>query len=80
MGYKLKEKMSKGRKNKEKKQQPRYKHLGITFDGKVSWKHHVHAVVKKVHSRLYCLRKLGSFDVRKEIVQMFYTATISSVY
>ena len=36
-------------------------------------------MVKKVHSRLYCSRKLGSFDVRKEILQMFYTATTSSV-
>ena len=56
-----------------------YKYLGITFDDNLSWKCHVNAVVKKVHSRLYCSRKLGSFDVRKEILQMFYTATTSSV-
>ena len=56
-----------------------YKYLGITFDDNLSWKCHVNAVVKKVHSRLYCSRKLRSSDVRDEILQMFYTATISSV-
>ena len=35
-----------------------YKNLEITFGGKLSWKRHVHVVVKKVHNRLYCLRKL----------------------
>ena len=30
--------------------------------------------------RLYCLRKLRSFDVREEILQMFYTATVSSAF
>ena len=29
-----------------------YNYLGITFDDKLSWKCHVDAVVKKVHSRL----------------------------
>ena len=53
------------------------KYLGITFDDKLSWKCHVDAVVKKVHSRLYRMRKLRSFDVREDILQMFYTATIS---
>ena len=28
--------------------------------------------------RLYCLGKLRSFDVREEMLQMFYTATVSS--
>ena len=56
-----------------------YKYLGIVFDDKLSWKQHVDATVKKMHSRLYCLRKLRSFNVRKDILQMFYTATIASV-
>ena len=53
-----------------------YKYLGITFDDKLSWRCHVDAVVKKIHSRLYCLRKLRSFDVREAILQMFYTADV----
>ena len=42
---------------------------GITFTDKLSWKCHIDVVVKKAHSRLYCLRKLRSFDVHKEISQ-----------
>ena len=41
------------------------------------WKCHVD-VVKKVHSRLYCLRNLRSFDSSEEILRMFYTAPIST--
>ena len=55
-----------------------HKCLGITFVDKLYWKCHVHVAVKKVHSRLYCLRNLRFFDVSEEILQMFYTATISS--
>ena len=55
-----------------------YKYIGLTFHDKLSWKCHADAVVKKVHSRLYCLRKLRSFNIREDILQMLYTATISS--
>ena len=34
------------------------KYRGITFDGKLSRKCYVDAVVRKVHSRLHCLRNL----------------------
>ena len=30
--------------------------------------------------RLHCLRKLRSFDVREEMLQMFYAATVSSAF
>ena len=56
-----------------------YKYLGITSDDKMSWKCYIDVVVMKVHSRLYCLRKLSSLHVSEEILQMFYTPTISSV-
>ena len=51
----------------------------MTFDDKLSWKCHVDAVVKNVHSSLHCLRKLRSFVVRDEMLRILYTATISSV-
>ena len=35
--------------------------------------------VKKVHSRLYRSRKPRSFDVREDILHMFYTVTISGM-
>ena len=56
-----------------------YKYRGISFDDKLSWKCHVDPLVKKVHSRLYWFRKIRSFEVRDEILQMFYAATISGV-
>ena len=36
-------------------------------------------IIKKTHSRLYCLRKLRSFNVSTELLQVFYTSTVSSV-
>ena len=56
-----------------------YKYRGISFDDKLSWKCHVDPLVKRVHSRLYWFRKIRSFEVRDEILQMFYAATISGV-
>ena len=37
-------------------------------------------IIKKTHSRLYCLRKLTSFHVSSELLRMFYTSTVSSVF
>ena len=37
-------------------------------------------MVKKVNSRMYCLYKLRSFNVKNEILQAFYTTTIRSVF
>jgi hypothetical protein len=56
-----------------------YKYLGIIIDNKLTWKPNTDAIVKKLHSRLYFLRKLRSFNVRQEILQMFYTSTCNSV-
>ena len=55
-----------------------YKYLGIIIDDKLTWKPNTDAIVKKLHSRLYFLRKLRSFNVRQEILQMFYTSTCNS--
>ena len=56
-----------------------YKYLGITLDNKLTWKQNTEALMKKLHSRLYFLRKLRSFNVNKDILQMFYNATCNSV-
>ena len=37
-------------------------------------------MVKKVHSRLCCSRKLKFFDVREDTLQMIYATTISSIF
>ncbi|XP_070175981.1 uncharacterized protein [Littorina saxatilis] len=56
-----------------------YKYLGVIIDNKLTWKPNSDALVKKLHSRLYFLRKLRSFNIRQEILQMFYTSTCNSV-
>ena len=45
-----------------------YKYLGVLFDSALSWKQNRNAVLKKAHTRLFCLRKLKSFDVKKKPV------------
>ena len=40
---------------------------------------HAEAVLKKAHTRLFCLRKLKSFQVRQELLQVFYSSSLSSV-
>ncbi len=56
-----------------------YKYLGIVFDSKLTWKTNVEGILKKANSRMYFLRKLKSFNVCNDILQMFYTSTVSSV-
>ena len=56
-----------------------YEYLGVHFDCKLSWKRDTDAVLKKGHTRLFCLRKLRSFQARHELLQMFYSSCLSSV-
>ena len=56
-----------------------YKYLGITIDNQLKWTENTDTVVKKVNSRLYCLKKLRSFEVSKKVLQMFYSSVIVSV-
>ena len=53
-----------------------YKYLGIVLNNKLSWGDHVDLIVKKLNSRMYCLRKLNSFHITPEILNVFYTSTI----
>ena len=38
-----------------------YKYLGVVFDSKLNWKENINSVLKKVNSRMYCMRKLRPF-------------------
>ena len=40
---------------------------------------HTDAMLKKVHTGLYCLRKLRSFNLCSQLLQSFYTSTMLSV-
>ena len=46
-----------------------FKYLGIILDNTISWVQNTDNIVKKTKQRLYCLRKLRSFDVNKILLQ-----------
>ncbi len=56
-----------------------YKYLGVFLDKKLRWRENTDAILKKAHTRLYCLRKLRSFNVSPQLLQTFYSSIISSV-
>ena len=57
-----------------------YKYLGVTMDNKLNWHDHIDSVVKKLNTRMYCLRKLNQFKVSPNILVMFYNSVIASVW
>ena len=59
---------------------PVYKYLGVMIDDKLTWNKQVEHIVKKLHPRLYCLRKLASFQVRPGILKIFYNSAICGVW
>ena len=65
--------------NKSVERVDSFKYLGIIFDEDLTWKSNTENIVKKIKPRMYCLRKLKSFDVDKQLLKMFYTSMITSV-
>ena len=55
-----------------------YKYLGVVFDSKLIWKENINSVLKKVNSRIYCMRKLRSFGVNSDMPVTFYNSVIRS--
>ena len=53
-------------------------YLGIALDYKLTWKQNTDSIVKKTKPRLYCFRKLQTFNVHNTLLQLFYTSIISS--
>ena len=56
-----------------------YRYLGTTIDNKLRWDRHCTVTYKKCQQRLYCLRKLRSFNVDNTSLSMFYKSCIQSV-
>ena len=44
----------------------------MVFDSKLNWKENISSVLKKVNSRMYCMRKLRSFGVNSDMLVTFY--------
>ena len=55
-----------------------YKYVGVVFDNKLNWKE-INSVLKKVNSRMYCMRKLRSFGVNSNMLVTFYNTFICSI-
>ena len=47
------------------------------FDNKLTWKQNTDSIVKKIKPRLFCLRKLRTFNVHNTLLQIFYTSIVS---
>lgn len=56
-----------------------YKYLGLQLDDRLDWTTCVDTLHRKGQSRLYFLRRLGSFNVCKKLLQMFYQSVVASV-
>ena len=56
-----------------------YKYLGVVFGSKLNWKENINSVVKKVNSRMYCIRELRSFGVNSDMLVTLYNAVICSI-
>ena len=49
-----------------------YNYLGVVFHSKLNWKENINSVLKKVNSRMYCMRKLRSFGVNSDMLVTFF--------
>ena len=53
--------------------------LFFFFYSKLNWKENNNSVLKKVNSRMYCMRKLRSFGVNSDMLVTFYNGVICSI-
>ena len=51
-------------KNVEVERVSTYTYLAFVLDEKLAWTAHVDSIIKKLNSRMFCLRKIGRFGVR----------------
>ena len=54
-----------------------YKYLGVIIDDKLSWSSQIDKIVTSLKPRLYCLRKMNSFNLRSEILWMYFLTVLS---
>ena len=56
-----------------------FNYLGATLDFTLSWTQNTDAIVSKTNTRLYCLRKLQSFNVNSHMLQLFFSSIVCNV-
>ncbi|KAI4897172.1 hypothetical protein NFI96_015223, partial [Prochilodus magdalenae] len=55
-----------------------YRYLGLHLDERLDWSANTDILYMKGQSRLYCLRRLGAFNICRKLLQMFYQTVVSS--
>ncbi|KAI4888196.1 hypothetical protein NFI96_018638, partial [Prochilodus magdalenae] len=56
-----------------------YRYLGVHLDERLDWSVNTDIVYKKAQSRLYFLRRLGSFRICQKLLLLFYQSVVASV-
>ena len=56
-----------------------YKFLGTIISSGLDWEENINYILKKTQQRMYFLRQLKKFGLRREILVQFYIAVIESV-
>ena len=56
-----------------------FKFLGTIISSDLAWENNTDAVVKKAQQRLFFLRQLKKFGLRREILVQFYCSAIESI-
>ncbi|KAI3358764.1 hypothetical protein L3Q82_014727, partial [Scortum barcoo] len=56
-----------------------YKYLGVHLNNKLAWTDNTDSLYKRGQSRLYMLRRLGSFGVCRPLLRTFYETVVASV-
>ncbi len=54
----------------------KYKYLTLWLDDKLDWTKCVSNLFKRGQSCLYSLRRLGSFNICRKVLQMFYQSAV----
>ena len=57
-----------------------YKYLGVVIDSRLTWHDHIDMLMKKLNSRMFCLRAMNRFNVESKILAMFYKSVICGVW
>ena len=56
-----------------------YKYLGTIIDDTLSWSQNTASILSKANTRVYCLRKLHTFHVNTDMLQLFFSSVVCTV-
>ena len=54
-------------------------YLGVVIDNRLAWHDHIDSLVKKLNTKMYCLRMMNKFNVNNSILATFYNSIICGV-